>query len=300
MNYLQLNDRFKWQVFAKKITLSILSLSAISYEAIAGNLPLPATIQAESYFAMKGISTAAAVDSGGGSYVGWTDATDWLSYASKPVRIPTTGSYKISYRVSSLEGGGSFTFRRTNNGAIYDKVVVPRTGGWQKWTTISRTVTLPAGLHTFGMTVITSGFNINWFKIESLSSASSSSRPAVTPSKPASSRPASTKPVSSKATSSAANTGNSNNASVQINGPVGISWTAPKLRQGGGVLDITEVGGYKIRYKLTSAANFTYITINDAWTNFYNFSWLEGTYIFQIAAYDKDGKYSDYVNILRK
>ncbi|MES2822380.1 MAG: carbohydrate-binding protein [Pseudomonadota bacterium] len=306
MNYLQLNSRFKWQAFAKKITLALLSLSAISYEATADTLTLPATIQAENYLSMKGISTAAAVDSGNGLYVGWTDAQDWVSFASTRVKIRTAGQYKITYRVASLEGGGSFIIRESNHGAVYDKVPIPSTGGWQKWVNVTRVVTLPSGYHTFGISVITSGFNINWFKIESMTTASSSSSTASS-SKPASSKAASSA-ISSKATSSSPRVvdivnnvvGGVEAIALQIAGPVGISWTAPKSRANGQTLDITQIGGYKIRYKLTSAKEFTYVTINDAWTNFYNFSWLEGNYIFQIATFDKDGGYSDYVNILKK
>lgn len=293
MNFLQLNYRFKWQTIAKKMSLTILSLSALSYEATAAVLSLPATIQAENYFMMRGIGTTAAKDIGNGLYVGWTDTTDWLSFASIAVKIPVTGNYKITYRVASLAGGGSFTFREINNGPVYDKVYVPRTGSGQTWTNVSRTITLPAGIHKFGMTVITGGFNINWFKIERLNVVSSSSKAASS----SKSTPAQSKPIQSKAASSSRS---SDTGSVHIAGPVGISWGAPKVRENGKGLDITEVGGYKIRYKLSSAANFTYITINDAWTNFYNFSWLEGNYIFEIAAFDKSGRHSDYVDILKK
>ena len=304
MNYLQLNYKFKWQTFAKKITFTLLSLSAFSYEATAATLSLPTVIQAENYLVMKGIKTAPAEDSGG-LYVGWMDTTDWLSYASLPIKVPTTGSYRITYRVSSLEGGGSFIIRESNNGTLYDKVAVPRTGGWQKWTNVSRVVTLSAGVHTFGIKVLTSGFNLNWFKIESMNSTSSSSRPATTPSKPVSSKPASSKPVSTATSSSASSrpTGSLSSLSkgfVQIEGPVGISWAAPRYREDGTILDITEVGGYKIRYKSSTATDFTYVAINDAWTNTYNFSWLDGTYTFQIAAYDKKGRYSAYVDILQR
>lgn len=300
MNYLHLNYRFKWQAFAKKITLALLSLSAISYEATADTLTLPATIQAENYLSMKGISTAAAVDTGNGLYVGWTDARDWISFASTRVKIRTAGQYKITYRVASQDGGGSFIIRESNHGTVYDRVPVPSTGNWQKWVNVTRIVTLPSGYHTFGISVITSGFNINWFKIESLDAVSSSSSVASS-SKPASSK-ASSSNISSKASSSSRNVVDVVNKiiSVQIAGPVGISWAAPKARTNGQALDITQIGGYTIRYKLASAAEFTYITIKDAWTNLYNFSWLEGNYIFQIATYDKDGVHSDYVDILKK
>ena len=72
---------------------------------------------------------------------------------------------------------------------------------------------------------------------------------------------------------------------------------APSQRENGNFLDITEVGGYEIRYRLASANTYDYITIDDAWSNQYNFPWLEGEYIFQIAAFDKNGVYSNFTNI---
>lgn len=80
-------------------------------------------------------------------------------------------------------------------------------------------------------------------------------------------------------------------------GPVSFNWIAPNLRENGSTLDITEVGGYELRYRKTTENSYTYITINDAWTNYYNFAWLEGTYIFQIAAFDKNGLYSNFVDL---
>ena len=79
-----------------------------------------------------------------------------------------------------------------------------------------------------------------------------------------------------------------------------MSWIAPNLREDGSILDITELGGYELRYKLLADTDFTYISINDPWTNLYSFSWLEGNYIFQIAAFDKNGLYSNFVNILQQ
>ena len=310
MHYLQLNQSFKWQIIVRKIALPILlivPLLSISHRATAGPFSnsksvysLPLTIQAEKYAAMKGVKAIKTTDTHGGLAVGWTDTQDWISYASTKVKIPTSGKYKIIYRVASENGRGSFIFRETNNGTAYDKVVVPRTGNWQSWVNVSRTVTLNAGVHTFGIEVITGGFNLNWFKIESMDSVSSSSSSSLS-SKRASSKAA--PPTSTKSSSKAGNSSSASNSkvtSVDIIGPVEINWMAPKSRENGKYLDITELAGYQLRYKLTSAASFTYVTINSAWTNFYSFNWLEGNYIFQIAAFDKNGQYSDFVNILEK
>lgn len=359
---LQLKRGLNWQMVVRNMTLAMslcAPLLTISNQAAAQSLTstsssikshsLPLTIQAENYSMMRGISTSPTTDVGGGSYVGWIETNDWLVYGNTPVYIPTTGSYKITYRVASLNGGGKFSLHEYNKNFIHDIVVVPKTSGWQNWVDIQRTITLNAGVHIFSMKANASGFNINWFKIENVSSSSSSATPPppsnssiATSSKPASSIavsskpvsstplsslaasskpatsvatssamasvtpqssvPASSKPASSTAASSkpASSTGsNSSVISTQVSGPVAMSWIAPNLREDGRILDITELGGYELRYKLLADPEFIYISINDPWTNSYNFSWLEGNYVFQIAAFDRDGLYSDFVNVLQ-
>jgi len=85
-----------------------------------------------------------------------------------------------------------------------------------------------------------------------------------------------------------------------VAGPVGLSWTPPDKRENGVYLDVADLGGYEIRYKKTTDTKYTYISINDPWTNTYNFEWLEGSYVFQIAAFDKNGVYSPFVDIQRQ
>ncbi len=134
---------------------------------------IPVTIQAESYIAMSGVQTEATSDTGGGLNVGWTDAGDSMNYSNTRVNIPANGTYKITYRVASLNGGGSFAFKEAG-GATYDNVPVPKTSGWQSWTDVTRNVTLTAGVHQFAVAVTAGGFNLNWFRIESGSVAASS------------------------------------------------------------------------------------------------------------------------------
>ncbi|MES2673978.1 MAG: cellulase family glycosylhydrolase [Pseudomonadota bacterium] len=143
-----------------------------SSSSISTNNSLPFTLQAENYSTMTGVQTEATTDVGGGRNVGWTDANDSLSYSGTGINIPATGSYKITYRVASLNGGGSFTLREVG-GSNYDNVSVPSTGGWQTWVDVSRTITLSAGVHKFGLLINTGGFNINWFKIEAAGNSSS-------------------------------------------------------------------------------------------------------------------------------
>lgn len=128
--------------------------------------PTPAqsiTLQAEDYSYMSGVELESTSDNGGGMNVGWLDAGDWLAYHN--VDIPSTGQYQITYRVASMNGGGSLQLEQAGGGAIYGNVNVPSTGGWQNWVDVSHTVSLNAGEQNIGLGITSGGFNINWIKI---------------------------------------------------------------------------------------------------------------------------------------
>jgi endoglucanase len=124
-----------------------------------------ATIQAESFSQQSGTQTENTSDAGGGLNVGWIDYGDWLSYQNSPVTIPATGTYRIEYRVASLNGGGGLRLEEAGGSPVYAQIAVPGTGGWQNWTTISHTVTLSAGTHRFGINAVSGGWNLNWFRV---------------------------------------------------------------------------------------------------------------------------------------
>lgn len=119
-------------------------------------------IQAEAYSVMGGVQTETTTDTGGGLNVGWIDATDWMSYAG--ISIPTTGSYKVEYRVAS-PSGSQLALDLNGGQSTLGVLNIPATGGWQNWTTISHTVQIPAGTHSIGLYAPQSGWNINWFRI---------------------------------------------------------------------------------------------------------------------------------------
>lgn len=124
-------------------------------------------IQAENYNNMAGIQTEACTDAGGGLNVGYIDATDWMAYYN--INFPVTGTYKVEYRVASLNGGGRVSCD-LNGGAIQlGAVDVPNTGGWQNWTTISHNVTVNAGTYNFGAYAQAGGWNLNWIRITPVS-----------------------------------------------------------------------------------------------------------------------------------
>ena len=121
--------------------------------------------EAESWTAMAGVQTEATQDpSGGNLNVGWIDANDWMAYGN--ITIPTAGSYTVEYRVAS-PSGGQLSLDINAGAQILGTRTIPATGGWQTWTTVSHTVTIPAGTHSFGIFASTGGWNINWFRITS-------------------------------------------------------------------------------------------------------------------------------------
>lgn len=150
-------------------------------------------VEAESYSTMSGVQLEGTTDVGGGQNVGWIGTGDWMSYAN--ITIPTTGAYKIEYRIASV-GGGTLVANLNSSAVQFPAVAIPATGGWQNWQTISQTQTINAGTYTFGINASAGGWNINWIKFTKLSDASSS-----VPSSKSSSSIASSKSSSSVATS---------------------------------------------------------------------------------------------------
>ena len=125
-----------------------------------GAAPVSIQIEAENYAAMSGIQTEACSE--GGSDVGWIDANDWIVWN---VNVPTAGTYTVSYRVASLNGGGVIQLEKAGGSPVYGSVSVPKTGGWQTWTTVSHQVTLAAGQQQIAVKALAGGFNINWLKL---------------------------------------------------------------------------------------------------------------------------------------
>jgi hypothetical protein len=119
-------------------------------------------IEAESYSAMSGVEVSATTDGGGGKFVGWIDDNDWMDYN---VTVPAAGTYKLNVRVSSAIPGGGPLQLRNASGTVLATVNTPNTGGWDTYTTVSTTVTLPAGQQTLRIYASNGGWNINWFEL---------------------------------------------------------------------------------------------------------------------------------------
>ena len=102
-------------------------------------------------------------DPTGGTYnVGWIEPNEWLVYSN--LVIPTSGSYIIKMRVVSPAGATASV--DLNGGSVQlGDMVIPASGNWTSWTTITKTVNLNAGTYNLGVFSKSSGWNFNWIEV---------------------------------------------------------------------------------------------------------------------------------------
>jgi len=113
-------------------------------------------------FRNDNVDIEASSDTGGGYNVGWIEATEWLTFNN--LVIPSTGSYTIRLRVASPSGGTASVDLNSNDISL-GTFTIPSTGGWQSWTTVTRTVTINAGTYSLGVFATTPGWNFNWIEV---------------------------------------------------------------------------------------------------------------------------------------
>jgi Ca2+-binding RTX toxin-like protein len=130
-------------------------------------------IQAENYTSMNGVQNESTSDVGGGQNTGYIDAGDWMAYNNAAFEVPAEGRYRVTYRVASLNGGGQLTLKELSTDAALGSISISKTSGWQNWVDVTQEITLSGGVHNFKLAADIGGFNINWFKLESLESTSS-------------------------------------------------------------------------------------------------------------------------------
>ncbi len=83
-------------------------------------------------------------------------------------------------------------------------------------------------------------------------------------------------------------------------GDVTLYWAPPTQREDGTTIAGTELGGFLIRYKLKTDANYIHIDINNSSAISHILINLTGDYEFQIAAYDSNNLYSTFVALSPK
>src|SRR6202012_1654738 len=140
---------------------------------------VPGTVQAENYdtggqgvaynvtsvngsangYRSDGVDLEATTDTGGGYDLGWTAAGQWSRYT---VNVATAGTYTVGLRLaapSAVTDGLHIASSAGTN--LSGNVNVPATGGYQAWTTVNATVTLPAGTQTLTVDQDAAGWNLH-------------------------------------------------------------------------------------------------------------------------------------------
>jgi hypothetical protein len=105
-----------------------------------------------------GVDLEATSATGGGNDLGWTATGQWFKYT---VNVATAGTYKVTFEVAAESAiADAFHISNSAGANLSGSVAVPDTGAWQTWTTVTATVTLPAGVQTLTFDQDAAGWNI--------------------------------------------------------------------------------------------------------------------------------------------
>jgi hypothetical protein len=103
--------------------------------------------------------TANAAGTGGGYDLGWTGGGQWTRYT---VNAAGAGTYAVNLRLASPNGVTDGLHIANLAGTnLSGNINVPATGGWQNWTTVTATLTLPAGTQTLVVDQDNGGWNVH-------------------------------------------------------------------------------------------------------------------------------------------
>ena len=160
---------------------------------------VPGTVQAENYdtggqgvaynvtsvngtansYRSDGVDLETTTDTGGGYDVGWTAAGQWFKYT---VNVATAGTYTVGLRLAAPNAVTDALHIASASGTnLSGNVNAPATGGYQAWTTVNVSVTLPAGTQTLTVDQDNAGWNINYLTFASAADAPYGGTPAAVP-----------------------------------------------------------------------------------------------------------------------
>lgn len=146
---------------------------------------VPGTVQAENYdlggqgiafnvtsvngsnngYRSDGVDLEVTTDTGGGNNLGWTTGGQWFKYT---VNAASAGTYTVTFRLASPNGVTDGLHISNSSGTnLTGSVNVPATGGWQNWTNVTASVTLPAGQQVLTVNQDNAGWNINYMTFAS-------------------------------------------------------------------------------------------------------------------------------------
>ncbi|MGA3047809.1 MAG: carbohydrate-binding protein [Terracidiphilus sp.] len=94
-----------------------------------------------------------------GNDLGWSASGQWFRYT---VNVSTAGTYTVSFLVAAESAiSDAFHISNSSGTTLSGSIAVPDTGSWQTWTTVTATVTLPAGVQTLTLNEDNAGWNID-------------------------------------------------------------------------------------------------------------------------------------------
>ncbi|GGH59437.1 beta-glucanase (GH16 family) [Filimonas zeae] len=122
--------------------------------------PIPARIEAEAFDNSNTCCTENTADTSGVLNVSYINNGTWLEY---DINVPDSAAYRIRLRVAA--NNASEVAVRIDT-SLLSTVMVPATGGWQKWkTVVSAPIIFGPGQKTIRLTAASSGWNFNWLQL---------------------------------------------------------------------------------------------------------------------------------------
>ena len=97
----------------------------------------------------------------GGPYdLGWTNSGQWFNYT---VYVATAGTYTVALRVASTQASTDALHIANASGTnLTGSIAIPNSGGFQAWTTVNASVTLPAGTQTLTVDQDANNWNLHF------------------------------------------------------------------------------------------------------------------------------------------
>jgi uncharacterized protein involved in high-affinity Fe2+ transport len=97
---------------------------------------------------------------GNGYDLGWTTGGQWFKYT---VNVTTAGTYALSLRLAAPGAVTDALHIDNSSGTnLSGDITAPATGGYQDWTTVTASVTLPAGVQTLTVDQDNAGWNLHY------------------------------------------------------------------------------------------------------------------------------------------
>lgn len=97
-------------------------------------------------------------DTGGGYNVGWMLTGEWLEYT---LAVGMPGTYRLNVRVATIRDERRFHIE-VDGQDVSGSLVVPNTGAWQNWQTVSTDVSLRGGEQIMRLVADSDDFNVNF------------------------------------------------------------------------------------------------------------------------------------------